>query len=110
MRNELNSSLDKILIFLKENHPVQLLFDGVSFNHSLNYQNIKDQSFDFTFSYDSGTLNQIYSKKQVIIKNLDISDICSEFVGMFDDNDIRYGMTYTVPFLINPPYISFKFS
>ena len=109
LRDQLNSSLDKILIFLNENHPVQLFFDEISYNYSLNYQNIKDRELNFTFSYDSGTLNQIYNKKQVIIKNLDITNICTEFAGMFDDDNIRYGTTYVAPFLINPPYIYFEF-
>ncbi len=109
LRNQLNSSLDKVLIFLEEIHPVQLIFDKNSYNHSLNYQNIKDQTLNFTFSYDSGILNDIYSKNQVIIKNQDITDIYTEFGGMFDDDSIRYGRGYVVPFLINPPYISFEF-
>ncbi len=109
LRNQLNSSLDKVLIFLEEIHPVQLIFDKNKYHHSLDYQNIKDQTLNFTFNYDSGILNEIYSKNQVIIKNQDITDIYTEFGGMFDDDSIRYGRGYVVPFLINPPYISFEF-
>ncbi len=110
LRTLLNTSLDKILTFLKENHPVQIVFKDRSFDHSLNYQNIKDETFDFAFGDVSGMLNDIYSKIQVIVKNRDIKEICSDFFGMFDDDDIRYGTELVVvPFLINPPYISFEF-
>lgn len=109
LRYQLNSSLDKVLIFLEETHPVQLIFDENSYNYSLNYQNIKDRTLNFTFGYDSVSLNEIYSKKQVIIKNQDVSVINSEFLGMFDDNEIIYGDNFVIPFLLKPPYISFEF-
>ena len=52
-----------------------------------------------------------YDKRQVIIKNQDITNISSIFIGMFDMSDVRYeGTSITVPFKINPPYISFRFN
>ncbi|GAH57970.1 unnamed protein product, partial [marine sediment metagenome] len=53
----------------------------------------------------------VYDKRQVAIENRDNTDISSVFIGMFDDNDVRHETAFiSVPFKINPPYISFRFN
>ena len=108
LRSQLNSYADKVLAFLEETHLV--LFNGINYDHSVNYQIIKDRNIKLTFALGSGIHGIIYNKKQVMIKNQDITDISTAFIGMFDDEDIRYGTNLIVPFLINPPYISFEFN
>lgn len=109
LRIQLNSSIDKVLAFLNDTHSIQFLVEEKIFNHSLNYQEIKERILKFTFEFPSGMLGEIYDKKRIMIKNHDNTNIISRFVGMFDDDAIRYGVSFTAPFLINPPYICFDF-
>lgn len=108
LRRQLNSYVDKVHAFLEETHPV--LFNEINYDHSINYQIINDRNIKLTFSPNSGIYGIIYDKKQVMIKNQDNTNISAAFIGMFDDADIRHGINIIVPFLINPPYISFEFN
>ncbi len=111
LKSQLNSFLDQVLVFLRDNHPVELVIDGEIFNHSMSYQDIKNRTIVLTFESSTGLYGTIFNKKLVKIKNLDIDNISSLFVGMFNDDDVRDGPGFfLVPFLINPPYISFEFS
>jgi len=110
LRAQLNSFVNEVLAFLKDNHPVQLVIDGIKHNHSMNYQDIKDRTIQLIFEHSSGILGAIYNKKRVMIKNQDITNITTVIVGMFDDENIGNGMSFVVPFFINPPYISFEFN
>lgn len=110
LRSQLNSFVNEVLAFLKDNHPVWLLFDGIKYDHSMNYQDIKDRIIQLIFEHSSGILGAIYNKKRVMIKNQDITNITTVIVGMFDDENIGNGTSFVVPFLINPPYISFEFN
>ncbi|KKM87154.1 hypothetical protein LCGC14_1271760 [marine sediment metagenome] len=76
----------------------------------MNYKKIIDQTIMLTFSYSSGIYGAIYNKKRVMIKNRDIATITAELVGMFDSDNVRDGLSFVVPFLINPPYIIFEFN
>ena len=111
LRTQLNSYLNKIFEFLNDTHPVELVVDGTSIDHSMNYKDIDDHNILLTLSQSSGIYGIIYNKKRVVIKNRDNANIITKFVGMFNEDDIRYGHSIlVVPFLINPPYISFEFN
>jgi len=111
LRSQLNTFVNKVLEFLSNNHPAQLITDGIEYNHSMNYQDIKGRTIQLTLGLSSGIYSVIYNKKQVIIQNQDIEQITTKFIGMFDDENVRhYGMSLFVPFFINPPYISFEFN
>ena len=108
-RTVLNASEDYILTFLNNSHPIKLLSDGLSFNDSLNYRIIKDKIV--SFELDSRINVYTWDKRQVIIRNRDITDISSIFLGMFNLSEVMYsGNIIIVPFKINPPYISFRFN
>jgi len=112
LRSELKSSINKVLKFLKDNHPIHIVIEGRKYDHLMNYQDIKDRNLRFKFTYSLGIYGDICNKKPgVLIKNQDIANISTVFVGMFDDDNIRESvdMSFVVPFLINPSYISFEF-
>ncbi len=110
LRSQLNSFVFKIIEFLNSIHPVELVIDETHYDLSMNYKDINDQTILLTFNYDSGIYGAIYDKKRVTIKNRDVISIITKIVGMFDDDDVRNGISILVPFLINPPYISFEFN
>ena len=111
LRILLNATENRILTFLNESHPIQLISDGLSLNDSQNYQIIKDKNIMMSFESNSGIYILVYDKRQLIIKNQDTTDISSIFAGMFDESDVRYeGDLIIVSFKTNPPYISFRFN
>ena len=112
LRSQLNSCMNEVLTFLKDNHPIQLVIEGRIYDHLMNYPDIKDRKIDLILTFSSGIYDDVCNKKRAIIKNQDITTITTTLVGMFDDDNIRYGrnMSFVVPFLINPPYISFEFN
>lgn len=112
LRSQLNSCMNEVLTFLNDNHPTQLVIEGRKYNHLMNYQDIKDRKIDLILTFSSGIYGDVCNKTRVKIKNQDITNITTTLVGMFDDDNIRYGkdMSFVVPFLINPPYISFEFN
>lgn len=108
-RTHLKDSEHRILTFLNKSHPIKLLSDGLSFNDSLKYWIIKDKIF--SFELDSKINIYTWDKRQVIIKNQDITDISSIFLGMFNLSEVKHSVDLIIaPFKINPPYISFKFN
>lgn len=110
LKDRLNSSIDQILLFLNNHHPVQLIVDGKNYDHSINYQDIKETIITLEFGTGSNIYEVIFDKKQVLIKNKDNANITIMFCGMFDDDKMRHGLTMTLPFLINPPYLSIEFN
>jgi len=108
-RTDLNTSEDRILTFLNKSHPIKFLSDSLISNDSLNYSIIKDKIF--SFELDSNINIYSWDKIQVTIRNKDITDISSTFLGMFNISEVRHGGDLIiVPFKINPPYISFRFN
>ncbi len=108
-RTHLNASEDHILTFLNKSHPIKLLSNGLSFNDSLNYRIIKHKII--SFELNSKINIYTWDKRQVIIRNQDITDISSIFLGMFNLSEVRHsGDLIIAPFKINPPYISFRFN
>ncbi len=108
LRDLLNSTLEKIITFLKHTHPTQILVNGQSFDYNLDYQILNRKKV--LFAGLSPRLDPIVAdrKPHIVVKNQNDSIISSVFVGMFED-DVRHGMgTITVPFRITPPYIYFK--
>jgi len=110
LRSRLNSSVDQLLVFLNNHHPVQLIVDGKNYDHSIDYRDIKEKTIILKFGSGSSIYEVIFDKKQVVIKNKDNTNITTIFCGMFDDDKIRHGISMIVPFLINPPYLSIEFN
>ena len=109
LRDLLNSTLEKVVNYLRHTYPTQILVDGLSFDYDLDYQILNKKKVQL-FRLDSGLVPIVYGRKpHIIIKNQSDPNISSIFIGMFED-DVRYsGGTINVPFRINPPYISFRF-
>ena len=105
LRETINSSVERVLNFLNKDHPIQLLIDGSTLNVSLNYQIIQKKKITLSLDLKTPIYPIVYEKKPTVIRNLDVNDISSVFIGMFED-DVRHGTeNITVPFRINTPHI-----
>ena len=108
LRNKLNSSLEIVAEFFKENHSGQVIFKETTFDNEIIFENFDDGRIKLKFGSDSGVHGVIYNKNPVKVTNLNDDVISSTFIGRMDDDNVR-GLGPIVPFITNPPYICFVF-
>ena len=109
LRVVLASTMDKIIDYLNNSHPTQIVVKDQDLDYRLDYRVINKKKVMLTLRQDSGVIPIIYERiPRVVMKGQDNTGISSKFIGMFED-EIRYGADIVkVPFQFNPPYIFFS--